>query len=79
MLIKAKAGPDSEQYGLFEEASASLVYLQFEVGFFSANTAAEVGVCVYNTAFYCTNSAIAGCGLLRSPYTNGLQFSGRLF
>lgn len=45
MLIKAKAGPESEQYGLFEEASASLVYFQFEVGFCTANIAAELVVC----------------------------------
>lgn len=45
MLIKAKAGPESEQYGLFEEASATLVYFQIEVGFCTANTAAELGVC----------------------------------
>lgn len=34
--------------------------------------------CVYNTAFYCTNSAAADCGLLRIPYNNGLQFNGRI-
>lgn len=73
MLIKAKAGPESEQYGLFEEASASLVYFQFEVGFYTANLA------VYNAAFHCTDSAFANCGLLRSPYNNGLQFNGRIF
>lgn len=49
MLIKAKAGPESEQYGLFEEASASLVYFQFEVGFCTANLAAELAVCVQHS------------------------------
>lgn len=73
MLIKAKTGPESEQYGLFEGASASLIYFQFEVGFCTANMA------VYNAAFHCTDGAFADCGLLRSPCNNGLQFTGRVF
>lgn len=31
VLIRARAGSESEQYGLFEEASASLVYVQMLV------------------------------------------------
>lgn len=53
VLIRARAGPESEQYGLSEEASASSVYVQcwFELDpvFCTAEIATVPSVCVCPT------------------------------